>query len=144
MTPIPFRLRPEQRQAMLEHVLSCLPEEACGLVGGLAGDVRQVIPVVNILHSPVRYRMDPRGQVEAMRQIEEAGLDLVAIYHSHPQGPEGPSATDLAEAAYPEALHLIWFPDVGGWAVGAFELDGRDARAVPLIVEGETSTTVRG
>jgi proteasome lid subunit RPN8/RPN11 len=40
-------------------------------------------------------------------EFEEQGLELVAIYHSHPAGPEEPSATDVAHALYPEAAAII-------------------------------------
>jgi proteasome lid subunit RPN8/RPN11 len=42
-----------------------------------------------------------------MVEWEDAGLELLAIYHSHPQGPEGPSETDIAMATYPEATYII-------------------------------------
>jgi len=123
---------------MLAHVLACLPEEACGLLAGERDEVRRVIPVPNVLHSPVRYQMEPRSQVEAMLAIEAAGLDIVGIYHSHPRGPAGPSASDVAEAAYPEALYLIWYPTEMGWEVRAFELREAGARPAVLLVEEET------
>lgn len=124
---------------MLEHVLRCLPEEACGLLAGQGDEVSRVLPVPNVLRSAFRFRMEPRAQLEAMRAIEVEGLEMVGIYHSHPRGPAGPSAIDLAEAAYPEALHLIWWPGKSGWEVGGYELQGRDVRPVDLIVEDETS-----
>jgi proteasome lid subunit RPN8/RPN11 len=69
--------------------------------------VTAVYPVGNILQSPTAYEMDPRQQVEAMLALEAAGWQLLAIYHSHPQGPELPSATDIALALYPGVAHII-------------------------------------
>jgi proteasome lid subunit RPN8/RPN11 len=51
--------------------------------------------------------MDPKQQLAAMIDMEEQGWDLIAIYHSHPNGPQVPSATDIDKAYYPEAAHLI-------------------------------------
>ena len=39
--------------------------------------------------------------------FDTVGLDLVGIYHSHPGGPETPSATDIAQAYYPDAVYII-------------------------------------
>jgi proteasome lid subunit RPN8/RPN11 len=93
---------------MLDHLQACYPLEGCGL---LAGDemrrVTAVYPIDNILQSPTAYEMDPYQQIEAMLGLEAAGWQLLVIYHSHPQGPEQPSATDIALALYPEALHII-------------------------------------
>jgi proteasome lid subunit RPN8/RPN11 len=51
--------------------------------------------------------MDAKAQIDAIRTMRAAGEELFAIYHSHPEGPATPSAEDLAQAAYPEALYLI-------------------------------------
>jgi len=101
-------------EQMRADVQARLPQEACGLVGGLQRRALQVYPVANALHSPVRYRMEPDGQVRVFLELERHGWDLLAIYHAHPAGPDQPFPTDLAEAAYPEAVHLIWSPQAGG------------------------------
>jgi proteasome lid subunit RPN8/RPN11 len=102
------------------------PQEACGLVGGVQFHARQVFPVENELHSPVRYRMDPQEQVRIFLSLEKLGWELLAIYHSHPNGPDHPSPTDLAEAAYPETAYLIWFPRQGEWSCRGFLIqDGK-------------------
>jgi proteasome lid subunit RPN8/RPN11 len=109
---------------MLDHVLACMPEEACGIVAGRHGMVIQVRPIENVAHSPFRFRMEPRAQVEALLSLEAQGLELLAIYHSHPSGPPGPSATDMAEVTYPEAAAMIWCSDGGQWWARAFDLSG--------------------
>ena len=93
---------------MLDHLQACYPLEGCGLLAGDEhGRVTAVYPIANILQSPTAYEMDPELQIEAMLALEAAGWQMLAIYHSHPRGPEHPSATDIALAYYPEALHLI-------------------------------------
>jgi proteasome lid subunit RPN8/RPN11 len=68
--------------------------------------------------------MEPRAQVEVLLDLEAQGLELLAIYHSHPSGPLRPSATDVAEVSYPEAAALIWCSVSGRWQVRAFDLSG--------------------
>jgi proteasome lid subunit RPN8/RPN11 len=109
---------------MQTHLAGCLPEEACGMVGGRATSpfyqAVEVIPISNELHSSQRFRMDPHEQLHAFMTFEENGLELVAIYHSHPSGPEGPSSTDIAEAYYPDTIQLIWRPVGDQWRCRGF------------------------
>jgi proteasome lid subunit RPN8/RPN11 len=97
----------EHLSQITAHLESCLPEEACGLVGGLGEQARLILPVENELHSPVRFFMRPIDQFKAMERIDAGGLELVGIFHSHPNGPGHPSPTDLAEFFYPGTLALI-------------------------------------
>jgi proteasome lid subunit RPN8/RPN11 len=92
-----------------------------------------VVPVVNAAHSPVRYRMDPEGQLQGMTDLEADGLSMTAIFHSHPGGPSGLSPTDRVEAAYPESALLVLSPSARGWQGRAFLVDG--GRVVEVEVD---------
>src|SRR5690606_9974314 len=91
----------------LAHATACLPHEACGLLAGQDGRAERLFPIENVLHSPVAYEMEPQQQVRAMLAIEDGGLELLAIYHSHPDGPPRPSPSDVAQAYYPDTVYLI-------------------------------------
>ena len=119
---------------MLEHVAHEAPIEACGLLGGSNFRVQQVVPITNAAKSQVRYRMNPAEQVGALLGFEERGIELVAIYHSHPSGPPGPSSIDIREHAYPEALQLIWFLEEGNWVCRAYRYGDGGAVEVPMSV----------
>lgn len=83
-------------------------EEVCGLVGARDDKPRSLYPVANVAAERSHtFEMDPRGQIEAIKTMRERGETLWAIYHSHPDTPPEPSARDLAEVGYPEALYLI-------------------------------------
>jgi len=116
------------------HASACLPEEACGLIGGTADRAVIALPITNELHSPVRFRMDPLEQLQAFLRFESEGLDLLAIYHSHPNGPPHPSPTDIAEFLYPGALYLILSPGSSRWQVREFEI--QDGTFVPTQSNG--------
>lgn len=92
---------------MLAHVQAEYPLEACGILAGQAGQVTHLYTVDNLLRSPTAYEMEPRQQLAAMLEIEERGWEMLAVYHSHPHGPERPSPTDIAQAYYPETRQVI-------------------------------------
>jgi proteasome lid subunit RPN8/RPN11 len=62
---------------------------------------------VNKAASPLRYEIDGPEQFRIQMAIEDAGLELGAIYHSHTRSAPYPSQTDINLAFYPEALYLI-------------------------------------
>src|SRR5262245_2295643 len=87
--------------SMLAQAAAELPNECCGLLGGLRtpdGHLRAVrfLPLVNAAASPTAYESEPRSMFEAMRELRRSELDVVAIYHSHPSSRAVPSRTDLA------------------------------------------------
>lgn len=102
--------------------------------------VQRVIPIQNIMKSPTRFRMDPAGQLAAFREMEDLGLELLGIFHSHPADghaggsvAEGPSATDVHEAAYP-VVQVIWSRPSGEWMARGFWIENGNIRLVPLVV----------
>jgi proteasome lid subunit RPN8/RPN11 len=93
---------------MVAHAQADLPNECCGMVGGAGGEAGAVIPVVNSAASPLRFEMDPQGQYDALKAIEEDGGELLAIYHSHTKSAAYPSQTDVNQAvSWPDAIWLI-------------------------------------
>ena len=108
---------------VIEHVARNLPEEACGLLAGCEGVIKMVIPIENLLHSPERFRMEAKAQLDAFSLIEKHKMVVVAIFHSHPNGPGCPSETDIREHAYPGVLSIICFLDEKGqWYLKAFNI----------------------
>ena len=64
-------------------------------------------PARNAEASPLRYSVHPDDLVRITFAIEDAGEDLVAIFHSHTRSPAVPSATDRRAAMYPDAVYLL-------------------------------------
>ncbi len=120
-------------EELLAHATELLPEEACGLLAGRDGRATRFYPVENARHSPVAYDMEPRALVRAILAIEAEELELLAIYHSHPSGPAWPSATDVAQAYYPEQAYLILsLDDPMRPEIRAFMLNDGRAREIAL------------
>ncbi|MGH2538809.1 MAG: Mov34/MPN/PAD-1 family protein [Candidatus Promineifilaceae bacterium] len=134
-TPM-LRISRGDYEAMLGQLLAARPLEGCGLLAGSAGRVRRVYPVANRLASPVAYELAPAQLVAAMFDLEDRGWELLAIYHSHPAGPETPSPADVAQAAYPEALLVVVsLADPGRPVARAFRVGDRQAEEVALRIE---------
>jgi proteasome lid subunit RPN8/RPN11 len=133
MPPRSLVLDQNSYDQIVDHLQSVMPEEGCGLLAGLGGIVRRVIPVDNVLRSQARFRMDPAQQVWAMHSIRDAGLELMGIYHSHPQGSGDLSSTDIKESAYPEAAYLILWPEGDHWDVRCYSLVDGKSTLIDLI-----------
>ncbi len=100
---LPARLAAE----IVDHARQGYPEEVCGLVAGRDGSAVSAFRGRNLSPTPVvAYELDPET-LARMIDFEDAGLETVAIYHSHPRGPEIPSPTDIACATYPDSIYLI-------------------------------------
>ena len=83
------------------------PNECCGIVGTRDGRAVTLYPLRNAAASPLRYEIDPKEQLQVFEAIDEAGLEIGAIYHSHTRSAPEPSQTDINLAFYPDALYVI-------------------------------------
>lgn len=92
---------------MIEHCMSGLPNEACGFLAGRDGVAERIYPLTNAAASPVYYRPADKEMLRAMTDIDDRGLQLVSIFHSHVASAPFPSVTDVREAHYPDAAYLI-------------------------------------
>lgn len=119
---------------ILSHALHAPEQEVCGLIGAQAGTPRQVYPIKNVAAATDHlFAMDPQQQIDAMRRMRDNGETLFAIYHSHPHAPAAPSAIDLEQAAYPEALYLIISLNTKGvLEMQGYRLRDRQVEAVAL------------
>ena len=128
-----------QVEQMMAHARAEAPLEACGLLGGKNGCALRVYPTVNALRSPNRYLVQPEQLLEALEALEAEGWgpDPLAIYHSHPHGPETPSATDIAESYYPNSVHIIIaYPNRPRPSLRGFRIVNGEVSEVELQVEG--------
>jgi proteasome lid subunit RPN8/RPN11 len=94
---------------MLAHLRSVYPEEGCGMLGGKDGRVIKHYPTTNVEpeNKQIRYLIDPHQQLAAEEDMDEQGLEVLAIYHSHPKTQARPSPTDVRTAYYPDAFYLL-------------------------------------
>lgn len=107
-----LKLRRGLRQEIEANASTGYPNESCGLlIGGCNGDetvVEHMTAALNLdsKRPRDRYVLDPDDFARADRLASARGLDVVGIWHSHPDHPAEPSQTDL-EAAWPRYSYVI-------------------------------------
>ncbi len=92
---------------IIAHAREDNPNECCGIIAGTDGHAAKLYRAVNSEASPYRYNVDPKDLLRIYRDLEDHGLDVLAIYHSHTHTEAYPSPTDVSLAAWPEAYYLI-------------------------------------
>ncbi|MCI5500994.1 MAG: M67 family metallopeptidase [Lachnospiraceae bacterium] len=104
-------LKKEDYEKMLKHCREGLPNEACGLIGGVVeGDkrtIKKVYLLTNIDQSNEHFSMDPKEQLEAVKDMRANGLTLLGNFHSHPESPSRPSEEDKRLAYDSKVNYLI-------------------------------------
>jgi [CysO sulfur-carrier protein]-S-L-cysteine hydrolase len=126
-----MRISPELYARLIEHAREEAPNECCGMIASRDGQAVRVHRATNAAASPLRYEIDGAEQYRILMQIEDDGLDLGAIYHSHTRTEPYPSQTDISLAFYPDSLYVIVGlageePDVRAFCIR----DGQVERAV--------------
>jgi proteasome lid subunit RPN8/RPN11 len=91
------------------------PNECCGLLIGRQNDavfeITRIAESRNIALSPRdRFEIAPALQFHWQRHLRGTAESVIGHYHSHPEGPAAPSATDIIEANDPALLWLITSP----------------------------------
>ena len=102
-----IRLGRRFHDQIVQQAFEELPNEACGLIAATDGTPVRLYRMRNADESPTTYRLDPKEQLRTFDEIEDEGLDLYAIYHSHTHSEAYPSETDRRQAFYPEAYYLL-------------------------------------
>jgi [CysO sulfur-carrier protein]-S-L-cysteine hydrolase len=130
------RIARELYEEMIAHAREEAPNECCGMVGSTNGHALVVYRAVNAEASPLRFRIDPVQQLDLHNKIDDAGLELGAIYHSHTRTEPRPSQTDINFAKmWPGVLWIIVGlvgdrPHVKTWRIEDGQVSGAE-----LVVE---------
>lgn len=89
---VPIRDEKEEVSILQSH-------ERCGVLIGIRENdvitVKEVVEIENIADSPFLFEMSPEGLYRAWMDAERKGMDVVAVFHTHPTGNARPSAFDL-------------------------------------------------
>lgn len=132
-----MRISRDLVEEIVAHAREDLPNECCGIVSTKDGNAVQVYRARNEYRSPLRFRIHSQDHFRINFEIEDAGHETGAMYHSHVKSPAYPSQTDvnLAER-WPGVVWLIVSladrdaPDLRG-----FHITGPEIQEVPLTIE---------
>jgi [CysO sulfur-carrier protein]-S-L-cysteine hydrolase len=129
-----MRIAPELYDEIVAHAREEAPNECCGMVAARDGEAVKVYRATNAAASALRYEIDGAEQYRIQMAIDDADLDLGAIYHSHTRTEPHPSQTDINLAFYPDALYVIVGLAGGEPDVRAFTIrDGKVAEAELVV-----------
>lgn len=134
-----IKLSESDYEKILAHAESELPNEACGLIGGVFEDGVKVIKKVYLLtntdQSNEHFSMDPREQLSAIKDMRANGLVPLGNWHSHPESPSRPSDEDKRLAYDSKASYMILsLMDREKPVLNSFHISGADAEKEQLEI----------
>ena len=94
-------------EQMLQQAKAEAPIEACGILAGKNKTVEKLYKMTNTDQSSDHFMMTPEEQFKVVKDIRSDGLEMLAIYHSHPETPARPSAEDIRLALTPDVIYVI-------------------------------------
>jgi proteasome lid subunit RPN8/RPN11 len=132
-----MRITAEQLELITEHALRDAPNECCGFVAVSGDTVTRVLEAENEAHSPLRFEISGKALITLLNEIEDAGDELGAIYHSHTRSAPYPSQTDINFAAgWPGIEWLIVGVKDGVTEVQSYLIEDAQVRDVPVAIAG--------
>lgn len=131
-----LRLTKEQIESLKRDAVKHYPEEACALlfgktVGGVA-EVSWIVIAENILHSQLRFEINPQIVYKALKRAEEKGLELIGFAHSHIHGSKPSSIDRKFIKLWGDAIWLILSTLDGNFE--AFQMVNGEVKKVTLEI----------
>ncbi|HXF28123.1 MAG TPA: M67 family metallopeptidase [Verrucomicrobiae bacterium] len=96
-----IRIEGKAWSAMVAHAESTFPNECCGAMLGVSDGVEKQVSVASPIENAyqgaqnARYELRPEDLLAAEREARKQGMDLIGIFHSHPDCDAYFSETDL-------------------------------------------------
>jgi proteasome lid subunit RPN8/RPN11 len=116
------QIRQDAFDRIVAHAIEERPNECCGLLIGSAELIHDTVRARNVRKSATKFQVEPADHFAAIRRARAAGLEVVGAYHSHPNGPSGPSETDRVRLNDATMVHVIVSLAHGTRTVRAFRI----------------------
>lgn len=135
-----IKLTKSDFEKILAHAVKELPDEACGLIAGTVegGDkkIKKVYLLTNIDHSNEHFSLDPKEQLETIKDMRKNGFVPLGNWHSHPESPSRPSEEDKRLAFDSKASYMILsLMDRENPVLNSFKITGDTAEKEELVIE---------
>jgi proteasome lid subunit RPN8/RPN11 len=131
--------------AMVAHALTTPMQECCGLLSGTHGIITRLFRAENVAaNKAVRYEAAPLDVRRILEEIDDAGEEHLGIYHSHPNSPAYPSATDRRLAAYDVTYFVVSLKNRDQPHVRAFRIEKQRPADEDAVVHEATVEIVDG
>ncbi len=82
------------KKILSEYSENQKPNESCAILFGKVNKISDIFLTENIEKSPMSFTISNEQLIEAYRTAEERGMEIVGIFHSHPNSDAFPSNTD--------------------------------------------------
>jgi proteasome lid subunit RPN8/RPN11 len=122
------KLAPDHVEDIVEHARAEAPNECCGLIAARNGESTRVYRMRNAAASPLRFEVDGLEVQRTLDAIDDEGLEVAAVYHSHTRTAPYPSQTDItfAQGWGPQTLWVIVGLAEGEPVIRTYRIDGAD------------------
>ena len=130
---LPMKIKKDIINKIIAHAQKGAPIEMCGYLTGQDNIVSKHYELTNIDHSEDHFSFDPQEQFAAVKDARANGLEVCAVYHSHPVTPARPSQEDIRLAYDPSISYVIISLADGVEDVKSFKI--RDAQVTPETIE---------
>lgn len=135
-----IKLTKSDFEKILAHAVKELHDEACGLIAGTVEDgdkeIKKVYLLTNIDHSNEHFSLDPKEQLEAIKDMRKNGFVPLGNWHSHPESPSRPSEEDKRLAFDSKASYMILsLMDRENPVLNSFKITGDTAEKEELVIE---------
>ncbi len=128
-----MRIKKEIIDNIVAHAKSGVPIEMCGYLASQDGVVTKHYELKNVDNSEDHFTFDPKEQFDTIKDARNNGLEVCAVYHSHPVTPARPSAEDIKLAYDPNISYVIVSLANGGSDVKSFKI--KDKQVSPEDIE---------
>lgn len=128
-----MKIKKEIISNIITHAKSGTPIEMCGYLASENGTVSKHYELTNIDQSEDHFTFDPKEQFDTVKDARKNGLEVCAVYHSHPVTPARPSEEDIKLAYDPNISYVIISLADGGENVKSFKI--KDAQVTPEEIE---------
>ncbi|MDD5135032.1 MAG: M67 family metallopeptidase [Phycisphaerae bacterium] len=126
-------------EQMLQQAKAEAPIEACGILAGRDGQVKKLYKMTNADQSSGHFMMAPVEQFKVVKDVRAAGLEMLAIYHSHPESPARPSQEDIRLALMPDVVYVIVsLQNANTPVLKGFLIENENVTEVPIKIVKES------